>query len=267
VSDTTLEVIDCELVPLPSPLRLASPTFVASLREVEARIAALKVTDATTAQEAADLQGRLTKAGTMLESKRQELIAPVLDQQRKINALAKGPAERIEKAKQALKAQLTAYDNEQKAIAEKAERARQAELARLEKIRKQQEEEALAKAKEAARIAAENAARAPKAALELDDGDDEPPPAEPAPKTEVEKQIEVVRHAPAVVAPKVQGLAWKVTLVPVVVDVNKVPDLFLVKTPNMQAIRSTFCTGWKENSALPECAGVQFEIKKEPITR
>jgi hypothetical protein len=266
VSEATLEVIDCELVPLPSPLRLASPTFVASLREVEARIAALKVADAATAQEAADLQGRLTKAGTMLESKRQELIAPVLDQQRKINALAKGPAERIERAKQVLKAQLTAYDTEQRRIAAEAERAQQAELARLEKIRREEEAAALAKARKAARIAAENAARAPKVALDLDD--EEPPPApEPPPKTEVEKQIEVVRHAPAVVAPKVQGLAWKVTLVPVVVDVNKVPEMFVVRTPNLQALRSTFCTGWKEGMPVPECSGVRFDVRKEPVTR
>ncbi len=264
------QVIDCELVPLPTPLRLATPTFMASLVEVETKIAALKITDAATAQEAATLQQRLTTAGAMLEATRKKLKDPVLEQGRKIDAIAKVPADRIERAKTALKNALTAFDNEQRRLVQEAERARLAELARLEKLRLAEEVAVKAKADELAKQAAEARAKAEAAAKaagappipEMDFGSAEP--AEPPPKTETEKAIEAVKFAPAVVVAKPQGIRWKITLVPTVTDVKALPDLFVIRTANMAAIRATFCNGFREGEPLPTCPGVAFEIRKEP---
>ncbi len=272
MSDDPTNVIDCEVVPLPTPLRLATPGFIAQLVDVEQRIAALKITDAATAQEAATLQQRLTTAGKILEETRVKLNAPVLEQQRKINAIAKIPAERIERAKTALKTALTAFDNEQRRLAQEAERARQAELARLEKLRLAEEAEVARKAAELAKQAAEARAKAEAAAKatgappiqEMDFGSAEP--AEPPPKTETEKAIEAVKFAPAVVTPKPSGIAWKVTLVPTVTDVKALPDLFQIRTANMAAIRATFCAGYREGEPIPTCPGCAFEVKREPVS-
>ncbi len=268
---TDPEVLDCELVPLPSPLRIAAPAFLSSLKEVETRIATLKVIDAPSAQEAATLQARLTTAGKMLEQTRQKLKEPVLEQARKIDALARGPGDRIERAKDAIKKQLVAYNDEQERLAEEAEAARQKELARLEALRVAEEKTARLKAEQIARENQEAIARAAEATkagapppLDVDFGDDEP--VAPPPKTEVEKQIEAVKHAPAVVQPKPTGVAFKTTLVATVADINKVPDIFVIRTPNMQAIRTTFCNGWKTGEPMPECAGVRFEILKTPVS-
>lgn len=252
------EVLDCDLVPLPTPLRVAAPAFLASLREVEAQIATLKVIDPESANLASTLQGRLTQAGKILEQTRVTLTAPVLEQQRKINALAKAPADRIERAKSALKSALTAYDNECQRIAREAEIARQKELARLEELRIAEER---AERERMAKLAV-TAKSAPLAIMELDDE-----PVAPPQKTETEKRIEEVRHTPVVIAPAVRGVVWRTTLVPTITDVRKLPDLFVVRTPNMAAIRATFCVGYEEGEPLPVCDGVSFEAKKEAVTR
>ncbi len=270
-SATPPEVIDVELVPLPSPLRLASPAFITSLREVEGQIAALKITDAASAQAAATLQQRLTKAGTTLEATRKTLKAPFKEQGDKIDAIAAGPAGRIEHAKRTLKDALTAYDDECRRIAAKAEEDRQKELARLEGLRLAEEKAAKDKADALAREVAEaarlreEAAKAANKPLPVEEDFGEVPPAEPPPKTETEKAIEAIQYAPAVAAPKPEGIVWRTTLIPTVTDVKALPEIFVVRTPNLQAIRSTFCTGFKSGDPLPVCAGVRFDVKREPV--
>lgn len=246
---TDPEIIDCELVTLPAPIRIATPKFAASLKDAEAEVAKLKITDARTMQAAADLQARLTKGGTWLEEARVKVKEPFLAQARIIDATAKVYADRIEAAKRTLKAGLLAYNQAQIAIANAAEAKKRAELARLEGIRQAEEQ----KAAESARLAAK--AAVPSLKLE----DDEP--------TETEKEIARVAAAPAVIVPKASGLAFRVLLTPTVTDIGKLPEQFVIKTANLQAIRAIYCKGFKEGMALPECPGVSFEVTKEAVTR
>lgn len=261
---TELEVLDVEVTPLPSPLRLAQPAFLSSLKECETQIAALKITDATSAQLAATLQARLTTAGKMLEDTRARLKAPVLEQGRKIDEAAKAPAARIVAAKTALQRALTAYDQEQQRKAREAEEARQAELRRLEQVRLAEERAAKAKADELARLAAEAAKKAEVPALDVDFGDDELP-SEPPPKTATEIAIEQIKHAPAVVVERPAGVTYRVSLRHTVTDVKALPSPFQIVTANDMAIRAAFCSGYRDGEPLPECAGVKFHVERTPI--
>ncbi len=244
-----------------APLVLADASFLSTLASVEKQATSLVITDAQSAQAAADLQTRLTMAGKRLEAARESLKRPFIEKGREIDAAAREPAARIEKAKSVLKSALTAYDVEQERIAREAEQKRQAELARLEKIRLDEEAEAKRKGLELVRQLAEAAAKAktppPVMEMEFDDA-----PMEPPPKTETEKAIEAVKYAPAVVAQKPSGIRYKVTLKPVVVDVNKLPDMFVTKIANLRGIISTFCAGWKDGQPLPVLDGVKFEIDR-----
>lgn len=262
MSSEGFEVLDVEVTPLPSPLRLAQPAFLASLKECEQQIATLKITDAPSAQLAATLQSRLTTAGKMLEDTRARLKAPVLEQGRKIDDAAKAPALRIATAKQQLQVALTAYDQEQQRKAREAEEARQTELRRLEALRVAEERAAQAKAEELARLAAE---AAKKNAPAFDVSFDDDIPAEPPPKTEIEKQIEAVQHAPAVVVERPRGVAFRVRLRHVVTNVKELPEPFVIKSANDMAIRAAFCNGFREGEPLPICAGVRFEIERTPV--
>lgn len=245
------------------PLRLASASFLSTLAEVEATVKAHKITDAESAQVAASLQVRLTEAGKQLDDARKALKAPILEIGRKIDDAAKAPLARIEEAKGILKAQLSAFDAEQRRIAAEAERARQAELARLEAIARKEREEAAARQAEVERQAKEAAAKLAVNVVDIDD--DDTPPVSPV-KTATEKAIEAVKFAPAPVVARPSGISYKTYLVFEVEDVNKLPDVFVNKTPKLAAIRSTFCTGWSEGSPLPELAGVKFEVKRDAVS-
>lgn len=261
---TDLEVLDVEVTPLPSPLRLAQPAFLSSLRECETQIASLKITDAPSAQLAATLNSRLTTAGKMLEDTRAKLKAPVLEQGRKIDEAAKAPAARIATAKATLQRALTAYDQEQQRIALNAEIARRKELDRLEKLRLAEEAAARAKTEELARLAAEAAKKATAPALEVDFDDDVP--AEPPPKTEIEKQIEQVKHAPAAVVERPAGTTYRVSLRHTVTDVKALPEPFVIRTANDMAIRAAFCAGYVDGAPLPECPGVKFHVERTAVS-
>lgn len=255
------------LVPLeiaPAPYVLADSKFLATLENVEGQIARLQVCDGPSAQVAADLQVRLTQAGKKLEEARKELTAPFRAAAEKIMEISRGPAGRIEQAKSALKAQLAAYDAEQRRIAAEAEKARQAEIRRLDAIRKAEIAAELAKIKEA-----EEAAKAAMAAVPPEEAgmcldDDEPTPPQ---KTETQRALENLQHAPVVAAPRPVGVTMRVTLQATVTDVNLLPDLFVERVPKLAAIKSTYCTGWSEGKPLPEVPGVRFEIKREPVAQ
>lgn len=245
--------LSVEIIQPPAPLVLASGVFLSTLAQVEREVQALAVTDVQSAQAAANLQTRLTKAGTELERQRKALKQPFIDAGRKIDEVAAGPAERIEAAKQCIKVALTAYDTRQRRLAEEAERKRQEELRRLEEQKRREEEEARKKAEELVKQAAVSA-------VEMDF--EEAPPVE---KTETEKAIEVIKYAPPIAAPRPAGVAFRVTLVATITDVNKLPEMFVVKTANLRAIQATFCAGWKENEPLPEVPGVTFKIDRQPV--
>ena len=245
----------------PAPHILANTSFLTTLAQVEKQVEELHVIDATTAQAAADLTTRLTSAGNQLEKTRKTLKQPFIEAGRAIDAAAEGPSRRIDDAKRRLKDSLAAYHAEQQRLAEEAERKRQAELRRLEDLRRKEEEaerQKQAEIAEAARKAAESAK------VDVVDIDDEP--AEPAPKTEVQKQLEAVAYAPVVAPAKPVGVSYRVFLSFVVEDVNKLPEVFVEKTAKVAAIRATFCNGWKEGEPMPVCDGVRFEVKRDVMS-
>ena len=265
-TDTALEVLDVEVTPLPSPLRLAQPAFLSSLKECETQIAALKITDATSAQLAATLQARLTTAGKMLEDTRARLKAPVLAQGKAIDEAARAPAARIAAAKQSLSAAQIAYAEEQQRIARKLEADRQAELARLERVRQIEEFAAKKKADELAKQLAEAAAKSKAPTLEIDEDDAPPAVVEPPPKTETEKQIEAIQHTPVVAAPKPAGVSYRVVLIHKVESVAKLPEPFVIRSANDAALRATYCAGWREGEPLPVVPGVVFTVQKTVVS-
>lgn len=232
--------------------------FLHSLAECERAVAHISITDAATAQEAADIQQRLTGAGRKLEEVRVKLKAPFIEKGREIDAAAKEPAGRIDAAKLGIARKLVAYQQAQAEVARKAEAERQKELARLEKLAQEER----AKAAEVLRQAAEAAKKSSAPVIEIDFDD---PPPEPV-KTEVEKQIDAVKYAPAVVAAKPAGISYRVYLIIESIDVAKLPDRFVVRTANEKAIRAAFCSGWKDGDKLPECAGVAFKIDRSAVS-
>lgn len=246
------------------PLILASAGFLATLRTVEDQVANLAIIDAASAQQAADLQQRLTDAGRKLEESRLLLKRPYMDQAKAIDDAAKAPALRIETAKNALKRGLTTFATRQSEEARKIELARQAELARLEEVRLEEERAAQEKAD---RIAKETMARAPVVAAPPAQPvwDEEEAPSEeapPPPKTATELAIEQVKFAPAAVVVKPTGVRYKTVLIATVTDVRLLPDMFVERLPKMGAIKASFCVGYKEGDPLPECSGVKFEVSK-----
>lgn len=258
---TTTAPLNVEIVLPEAPHTLATPGFLATLAEVEKQIASMAVADPASAQAAADLQSRLTRAGSDLEKQRKALKEPFIAAGRAIDEAASGPASRIEIAKGSIKRLLTAYDAEQRRIAAEAERKRQEELQRLREQQLREEAELRQKAAEAARIAAELAKANEEPPMEFDDS---PPPPDPA--IETARRIAELQKAPAVVAPKPVGVVFRTTLLATVTDVSKLPDMFVTKTANVRAIAATFCSGYKEGQPLPVCAGVEFRVDKQPVS-
>lgn len=248
----------------PAPHVLADTAFLSTLATVEHQVAELHVTDATTAQLAAELQSRLTSAGNQLEKARKALKQPFIDAGRAIDAAALAPANRIDAAKATLKAELAAYDAEQRRKAEEAERERQRKLRELEAQRQREAEAQRKKEEEAAEVARKAAEASKVEVVEIED--DEPAAPPPVVKTETEKAIDALKYAPVVAAPAPVGITYRTTLTVTVIDLNALPDMFIEKTPRLQAIKATFVTGWREGSPLPECPGVKFELKREPVS-
>jgi len=276
---TDLELILPAITPA-LPLVLADRKFLTTLTTVEQQVAALKVTDASTQQLAADLQIRLTAAGGALEKERKAIKQPFLDKCTEIDAAARPVTLRIDTAKAVLKKALTDFALEQARIAAKAEADRQAELRRLEALRVAEERARQEKAAELARQAAlaqaerervAEAARiaglpAPVVLMDVEDDCPDDAPLEPAPKTETEKAIEAVKYAAPVVVAKPVGITMRTRLVLRVVDVAKVPDVFVVRTANEKAINATYCTGWKKGQPLPVVPGCEFTVDETAVS-
>lgn len=88
-------------------------------------------------------------------------------------------------------------------------------------------------------------------------------PLPPPQKTETEQRIEALRFAPAAVVATPVGIRMVVTLRHEVVDVNLLPEPFVLKTAKDTALRATFTTGWREGHPIPTCPGVRFWIDKQ----
>lgn len=264
----TLELVLPAITPA-VPLVLADRKFLSTLANVEGQVAALRIIDAPTQQLAADLQIRLTGAGSALEKERKAIKQPFLDKCSEIDAAARPVALRIDTAKAVIKKALTDFAIEQQRLAAIAEATRQAELRRLEALRQAEEAAAAAKAaelaKQVARALAEREAAAaaaqkanlPPPAEAFDMGDDCPD--EPAPKTETERQIEAVRYAAPAVVAKPVGVAFKTRLILRVVDVAKIPDVFVTRSANEAALRATYCNGWSVGMPIPVVPGCAFQ--------
>lgn len=262
---TTPDSLQVELVPAPPlPLVLADSVFLSALKQVEGQVATFKITDAQSAQAAADLQTRLTNAGSKLEKARVALVAPYLAQQRAINTAAEGPADRITAAKKTLSNLQTAWAVAEQQRARIAEQERQKQLAALEAQRVKEAEAEAARVAELQRQADEVAATAAKGVKIFDfDAEDEPEPApEPVQPTQTEERIAQLQAAPVVVAPRPVGVRLVVKLVAVVTDVDLLPNIFVKKEPKMSAIQTAYCAGYREGMPLPVCAGVRFEVSR-----
>ena len=266
-------ITELTIVPegLPPSLILASTAFLTTLAQVETQARELKITDPASAQLAASLQIRLTDAGSALEKQRKALKAPFIAINARIDEAAKAPAIRIETAKSGLKLALVRYDDEQRRLAEQARQAREAEERRLQAIRQKEIEAEEERRLELERAAQAAAAVAPAVSEEVNFDEDEPLDLDEAPvpvpqKTETQIALEKIQHAPVVAAPKPAGISFRVTLTPVVLDVNKLPDMFCTKTPNLRAIIATFCAGYKEGATLPVLDGVRFDVTRTPVS-
>lgn len=265
--------IELEVVVAPSPVVLCDRPFVATLTKVEREVELLVIDDEITQQFAADLLGRLTTAGTRLDTARLEKGAPYRLIVDRINDAAKPIQARIVAAKKKLSTLTTNYAWQQQEKARIAREEQEAEVKRLEALAKKEQEELDRKAKELEEQAAaqrkkdsEAAAKTSAPVLEMDGWDETPAAPEPAPapaKTETQVQLEQARHAPVAAPSKAIGVRLKTRLIFTVTDVNKLPEPFVVRTANDKAIRDTYCTGYKEGDPLPEVDGILFSIEKK----
>lgn len=264
-------------VALPSsPVAICDAKFLHTLAVVELEVARLNISTPTENQGGANLIVRLTGAAGALEKAREQAKKPFLDAGRMIDAAAAAPKTRIESALRLVKTKVAAYEQAQRDEAARLERERLAEVRRLEELGRKEQADRDRKAAELARIAEENrrkleeaAKLAPPVLVEVVEWDDEPAPQpEPVQKTETEIALERVKFAPAAVAvaPKAQGVATRVTLVIDSIDLTKLPDVFVIRTANERAIRATFCQGFRDGDAIPECAGVAFRIHREVVS-
>lgn len=240
------------------PIVVCDSPFLSTLAKVEREVAGLAISDAASAQAAANLLQRLTSAGSKLNDVRLQISAPFRAKVDEINNAAKAPAKRIEEAKTLLKNKSARYDQEQRDAAKKAEEARQKELARLEAIKRQEDAEKERQAEETARLLreAQEKSRVPVMDVEFDD--------EPVPeaKTATEIRIEEVKYAPVVAAVRPVGVAFRSVLMIDTITVSELPDLYIISTANEKLIRATHCTGWKEGDAIPEVPGVTFKVDR-----
>lgn len=273
----TLEIVEVNISPLARPthsLIVADAAFMTTLSSVEATVSTLKIHDAQSAQQAADLLTRLTGAGRVLEKTRTDLKAPYLALNKTIDDAARGPQARIERLKRTLDTAQTAFSAEQARLAREAEAKRQADLRALElKLAQEKKEvddraaaiaEQVRKQAEAAEEARKQAVAAgiPIVEEEVWGEEEVTVPDEPPQKTETEKAIEAVRFAPAVAVVRSSGVREVVILYPFVVDIDQVPDPFITKTFKLAAVQATYCRGWSDGDKLPECPGVRFDIQR-----
>jgi hypothetical protein len=257
------------ITPPTAPAVLCNTAFLTTLAAAEKQVAELRITDAQSAQAAANMLARLTSAGKQLDEARMALKRPYLDINAKIDEVARGPQGRIDAAKKTLQKAQIQFDIDQRRAAAEAEERRQAEIRRLEEQRAAEERETQRKAAailaEQKRIADAAKASAPSDAppeIDVDFGDAPAPP----PKTETELALERAKFAPAPAAAKPVGLAFRVTLRAVAVDMKQVPDLFVIRTLKDTAVYSTFCQGWREGDPIPECPGLRFEVQRTAVS-
>ncbi len=245
------EALTIEVVDFVAPMILANSGFLATLKIVEEQVSKLTITDAATAQTAADLQSRLTKAAKTLDDQRKALNKPFDDQITAINAAAKGPAGRIQEAKTKVARALTDFAVAEQRRAQEAERKRQADLAALQEKAKQEKAEA-------DRLAA----LATPAPVDDDWGAAEPTPVAP---TATEIAIKAIA-APVAQVARPSGVTLRTILKPIVENIDLIPAMFIDKTVKMRALESTYCVRWDSTKPMPVCPGVRFEVQQSTVS-
>ena len=236
---------DLAIVPPPqaSPIVLLKGDVVARIEDIAATAEVMSVTDAESAQAAADFMRRATALGKEIESARVEANAPALALQRAINAAVKEPAAKLDAAKRTLQRKVGEWQAEQDRIRREAEVLRLKELARVEAEKRRAEEEQERKEEEA-RLA------------------NLPPPAPiPAPVAQ-----EVVLPAVPLVAPKIAGVRMRSTLVFEVVDAAQLPEALTMRLPDAAKIRAQFCALWREGDPIPEVPGLRFTVDRKAVS-
>ena len=244
VVNESFTTADLAIVPPPqaSPIVLLKGDVVARIDDIAATAEVMSVTDAESAQAAADFMRRATALGKEIESARVEANAPALALQRAINAAVKAPADRLDSAKRTLQRKVGEWQAEQDRIRREAEVLRQKELARIEAENRKAAEEQRKREEEA------RAANLP------------PPAPMPAPVAQ-----EVALPAVPLVAPKVAGVRMRSTLTFEVVDVAALPEALTMRLPDAAKIRAQFCQLWREGDPIPEVPGLRFAVDRKAV--
>lgn len=271
----------------PAPYVLADESFMLVLAARETQVLELQITDADSAQRAADLQRLITNDGQVLEAERTRILEPFVAMQKRINQVGKPLLERIATSKARLSAKLGSWQQKEKERLAQIERDRQSEL---ERLRKQKEAEDRAAAETARKVLEATRAREAAAAVPTPAAVpaprvlpgmapapvvappvmtpaprvlgivSQPPPV--APKSETQKAIERLEHAPApVVAAKPMGVRFVTRLKAEVIDLAVLPEPFVIRTPDLQKIRDVYCKGYKAGETVPTLAGVKFTVE------
>ena len=223
---------DLAIVPPPqaSPIVLLKGDVVARIDDIAATAEVMSVTDAESAQAAADFMRSATALGKEIESARTEANAPALALQRAINSAVKEPAAKLDAAKRTLQRKVGEWQ------AEQDRKRREAEKRKAEDEQRRREEEA-------------REANLP------------PSPPIPAPVAQ-----EVVLPAVPLVAPKIAGVRMRSTLVFEVVDAAQLPEALTVRLPDHAKIRAQFCQLWREGDPIPDVPGLRFSVDRKAVS-
>lgn len=235
---------DLAIVPPPqaSPIVLLKGDVVARIDDIAATAEVMSVTDAESAQSAADFMRSATALAKEIEVARTEANASALALQRAINAAVKAPADRLDSAKRTLQRKVGEWQAEQDRIRREAEVLRQKELARIEAENRKAAEEQRKREEEA------RAANLP------------PPAPMPAPVAQ-----EVALPAVPLVAPKVAGVRMRSTLTFEVVDVAALPEALTMRLADAAKIRAQFCQLWREGDQIPVVRGLRFAVDRKAV--
>jgi len=236
---------DLAIVPPPqaSPIVLLKGDVVARIDDIAATAEVMSVTDAESAQAAADFMRRATALGKEIESARTEANAPALALQRAINAAVKEPAAKLDAAKRTLQRKVGEWQAEQDRKRRETEVLRLKELARIEAEKRKAEDEQRRREEEA------REANLP------------PPPPMPAPVAQ-----EVVLPAVPLVAQKIAGVRMRSTLTFEIVDASQLPEALTMRLPDAAKIRAQFCTLWREGDPIPDVPGLRFTVDRKAVS-
>jgi hypothetical protein len=227
-----------------------------------------------------------------LDARRLETKRPLLDLERRIDAIAAGPIAALKALDSQASDKLRVWEMAEQRRREEEERARQAELRRIEAERIRLENERLAREAaerkrqaaetERKRLEAEQAAAAAQATEEppFFSGDEAPLPATPpaiddtmdmlADQNNADQEAELARkqaelEARPVAIARPSGITYRETLKFTVLNVAALPAKYVIRTVDEAAIRRDFCVGFNARQPLPVLPGVQFHVHKDPI--